>query len=588
MKIGSCIALVILALLFAALLVLSRSTLWGWALLAALLAAFVLLYRTLGGAWARFACWMGLLVLMGLTLKLAEPPFRAIPAVSGRDPAVTAPVRVAQGELTGVYTADGAVEVYAGVPYAAPPVGELRWRAPQPAESWEGVRACDTFAPMSMQKRNPVIVDSITTLVAYHNFRYDPLHSFREPVSEDSLYLNIWKPAGEIEKAPVLFFIHGGSLMTGQSSFAEYNGEALARQGVIVVNFAYRLNVFGYLALDQLAAETPDGSSGNYGLLDQIAALRWVNENIAAFGGDPGNITIAGESAGASSVGGLCVSPLAKGLFRRAIAESSGVTPVRPYHTFRDRADALELGAKLLQEQGAGDLASLRAIPADKLVNTALSFNAMTVDGRAITEQPYLTYARGANNEEALLNGFNSHEADLFNFFLRVNTANYADTLREIFGAHTDEVLALYPASTNAEAKANVNAILSAVWFSYSHHDWSRLLSAQGKDVYEYYFTRANGGLSNNHAGELPYVFGNLGTQAYNYTPADWTLSEQMQRYWLNYVRTGDPNGEGLPRWERFADAPDRPLRFDEEPGHVDDPYLPLYELIDVCQQEYR
>lgn len=588
MKVGTWIALAVVALLFSALLVLSRSTLWGWLLGLVLLAAFVLLYRRIGGGWLRFACWMGLLVLMGLSLKLAEPPFRPIPAVKGDDPAVTGVVRVAQGELTGVYNEDRSVEVFAGIPYAAPPVGESRWKAPQAPESWEGVRACDTFAPMSMQKRNPIIVDSITTLVAYHNFRYDPLHTSREPVSEDSLYLNIWKPAGEVKDAPVLFFIHGGSLMTGQSSFGEYNGEALARQGVIVVNFAYRLNVFGYLALDELAAESPEGTTGNYGLLDQIAALRWVSENIAAFGGDADNITVAGESAGASSVGALCVSPLAKGLFRRAIAESSGITPVKPYHTFRAYADALQKGRELLAEQGAPDAASLRAIPAEKLVNTGVSFNAMTVDGYAITEQPYLTYVRGANNEEALLNGFNSHEADLFNYFLRVDADSYADTLREIFGGHTDEAVALYPAATKAEAKANVNTILSAVWFSYSHHDWSRLLTAQGKDVYEYYFTRANGGLSNNHAGELPYVFGNLGTQPYNYEKDDWTLSEQMQRYWVNFARCGDPNGEGLPRWERYADAVDRPLRLDAEIRHIDDPFLPLYAVIDACQDELR
>lgn len=588
MKNGTWIALAVVALIFAALLVLSKNTVWGWVLAIVLFVGFVLMMRRTGGAWLHFACWMGLLVLLGLTLKLTEAPFRAIPAVPGKNPAVTETVRVAQGELTGVYNEDGSVEVYAGIPYAKPPVGELRWVEPQEPDSWEGVRACDTFAPMSMQKRNPMIVDSITTLVAYHNFRYDPLHTYREPVSEDSLYLNIWKGTDTPDGAPVIFFIHGGSLMTGQSYYGEYNGESLARQGVIFVNFAYRLNVFGYYANEELAAESPKGTTGNYGLLDQIAALRWVHDNIASFGGDPDNITIAGESAGSSSVGALCVSPLAKGLFHRAIAESSGITPVRPYHTFRDLDKALEMGRGVLDEQKAADVAALRQIPAEKLVNTSYSFNSMTVDGYAIPEQPYLVYDKGENNEEALLNGFNGHEADLFNYFLRVKTDNYEETLRDLFGEHTAEVMALYPAATDAEAKENVNTILSAVWFAYSHHDWSRLVSAQGKPVYEYYFTKTNGGLSNNHAGELPYAYGNLSTQPYNYTPDDWTLSETMQRYWVNFARTGDPNGDGLPEWKPYSEEPDKPLNFDAVIRPVEDPFLALYRIIDACQQEIR
>ena len=585
-KAGFRIALAVVALLFAALLVLTKSTVWGWVLGLALFALFALFSRRIGRRWARAGAWLALLVLLGAALRLAEPPVRAVPAVSGKDPEPTGIVRVAQGELRGVYNEDRSVEVYAGIPYAKPPVGELRWAEPQEPESWEGVRVCDTFAPMSMQKRDSALVSSITTIVAFHNFRYDPFHTYREPVSEDSLYLNIWKPAGELGNAPVLFFIHGGSLMTGQSWYSEYNGESLAAQGLIVVNFAYRLNVFGYLADEELAAESPNGTTGNYGLLDQLAALKWVSENIAAFGGDPGNITIAGESAGASSVGALCVSPLAKGLFRRAIAESSGVTPVKPYHTCRAFEDALELGRKLRAEQGAASLAELRAIPAEKLVQTSVSFNSMTVDGYAIAEQPYLTYARGANNEEALLNGFNGHEADLFNFFLRVKAADYGGTLRELFGERAATVEALFPAATDAEATAQVNAIYSALWFAYSHHDWSRLLAAQGRPVYLYRFTRTNGGLSDNHAGELPYAYGNLGSQPYNYTEEDWALSALMQRYWVNFARTGDPNGEGLPDWPQFQEDPTQVFNLDVEPKSVTDPFLGLYAVIDEAQRE--
>ncbi len=588
MKAGFYIALAVVALLFAALLVLSGNTIWGWLLALSLLAAFVWLYGKVSNRGLRFACWLLLFLLLGLTLKLTEAPVRPIPAVSGKNPVVTDVVRVAQGELTGVYNEDKSVAVYAGIPYARPPVGELRWVEPQEPEAWEGVRACDTFAPMSMQKRNAPIVDSIATIVAYHNFRYDPLHSSREPMSEDSLYLNIWKGTDAPEKAPVIFFIHGGSLMTGQSSYGEYNGESLAKQGVIFVNFAYRLNIFGYYASEELAAASPNGTTGNYGLLDQIAALRWVHENIAAFGGDPDNITIAGESAGASSVNALCVSPLAKGLFRRAIAESSGITAVRPYHSFRDYEEALHMGREVLTEQGAADVEALRAVPAEKLVNTGYSYNSMTVDGYAITEQPYLTYEKGENNEEALLNGFNGHEADLFNFFLRVSAASYADELEGLFGDHTGEVTALYPAETDRQARENINTILSAAWFSYSHYNWSRLLAAQGKPVYEYYFTKTNGGLSDNHAGEMPYAYGNLRTQPYNYEPDDWTLSGIMQRYWVNFARTGDPNGEGLSRWPDFSEDETKVLNFDSEIKLVEDPFLPLYAIIDARQAELK
>ena len=282
------ILFVLIVLIALALFELGKNSLWGWALLVLLLVFWVRARTQLlsgAGFLPRLLCFLGFLALLGLLFVISGPREKAVPAVSNKKPRMTGVVRVAEGQLTGVYTADEAVEVYAGIPYAKPPLGELRWREPQPPEPWEGVRVCDTFAPMSMQPRNHPVIGSLMDIFGSHRFRLSLTDNWIEPMSEDSLYLNIWKPAGRAEKLPVLVYIHGGSLTTGQPSYSEYNGESLARKGILVVNFGYRLGVFGYYADEALAAESPNGSTGNYGLLDQIQALKWVRENIAAFGG---------------------------------------------------------------------------------------------------------------------------------------------------------------------------------------------------------------------------------------------------------------------------------------------------------------
>ena len=589
----------LLVLVTAALLELGRHTLLGWGLAAVCFAAFFTLRRRLAGKprGVRLALWPGLIVLIAAALLVSRPPYRPVPAVEGVPGGVTAPVSVAQGTLTGVLTADGKVEVYAGIPYAAPPVGENRWRPPQPAEPWEGVRVCDTFAPMSMQPEDNPLYTSLTQLAVYHNFRITLQDNRREPRSEDSLYLNVWKPAGAQEKLPVLVYIHGGSLTSGQTSYGAYNGEAMARDGIIVVNFAYRLGVFGYYAHEALAAEDPHGSTGNYGLLDQIAALEWVRDNIASFGGDPAQVTICGESAGASSVNALCVSPLSRGLFRRAIAESSGITAKVPYHTFRSMVQALQTGRDILGEFRCADVTELRRIPAEKLVNTAHANSSMTVDGWAITEQPYLTYEKGENHEEALLSGFNSHEADVFNLPRRIDEADYVAALEEVLGDGAGAAAALIPPKSvdpayripivefGGSAKGSVDEVLSAAWFTYSHYNWSRYLAAQGRPCWEYYFTKQNGALGAFHAGELPYVFGNLHRNPGAYDETDAALSELMRTCWVNFVKTGDPNGPGVPAWPQFADAPEQVMEFGAHVGMVPDPYLQLYPLIDAYQE---
>ncbi|MGX8693114.1 MAG: carboxylesterase/lipase family protein [Clostridia bacterium] len=588
MKTGAILLFVLAALVMLALLELGKYTLAGWALTALLLVGFLLLVPRLSSKLLRFAAWLGMLALFALILKLSTPPYRAIPAVEGKNPAVTEVVTVAQGKLTGLVNAEGSVEVYAGVPYAKPPVGELRWREPQEPEPWEGVRACDAFAPMSMQQTHSALYNTLYRLIGYHEFRFSLDDSFREPVSEDSLYLNIWKPAGEQEKLPVIFFIHGGSLMTGQPSYTDYNGEALAKKGVIMITFGYRLGVFGYFADEALAAESPNGTTGNYGLLDQIAALRWVHDNIAAFGGDPDNITVAGESAGASSVNAICCSPLTEGLFRRAIAESSGITAVRPYHTFRPMDEALEMGRAIKEEQGASSIEALRAIPAEQLVRTRFANDSMTVDGYALTEQPYLSYEKGLNHEEALLNGFNGHEAEAFRMFQSVGPEQYPAAVQRLLGDEAGRYLAIYPAADKKEATESFNRLLSVCWFAYSHHDWSRRLCEQGRPVYEYCFTKQNGAISDWHSGEMIYAYGNVWRSPANYGAEDLELSETMLNYWANFARTGDPNGEGLPAWPTVEEAPDEVLNFDSEVKRIEDPYLAVYPIVDDHQQSLK
>ncbi len=592
------ITIVLCAIIFFAVLELGKNTLLGWCISAVIFAAYIALEIKIikNKKWyIRLLTWLCFFALLGGTIAISQPPYKTVPAVENKNPSVTDVIKVNEGELTGVKNEDESVEVYAGIPYAKPPVGELRWKEPQAPEKWDGVRACDHFAPMSMQKRDSEIMNSLTKIVGYNDFKISLKDNYREALSEDSLYLNIWKPAGEVKNAPVLFFIHGGSLTTGQPSFSEYRGEDLAKQGIIVVNFGYRLNVFGYMAHESLAEESPNHTTGNYGLLDQIAALKWVNENIAAFGGDASKITIAGESAGSSSVGALCVSPLAKGLFRYAIAESSGITPKVPYHTFRSYGDALAQGNKTLEEYSVKNAGELRAMSAEKLLETTANNSAMTVDGYAITEQPYLTYEKGNNNEQALLNGYNAHEADVFNLFTKIEDEDYKNRMEDLFGEYADDVLKIYPPDSNkseytlaveagGSAKGAFNHVLGGTWFAYSHKTWSDYIASQNKPVYFYYFSKNNKSLKAYHAGELPYAYGNLWRHGKLYDEKDYELSKTMQSYWVNFVKTGNPNDDGVPQWEEYTTTQNKILKLDEKIEMIDDPYSELYKVIDKSQ----
>ena len=579
-----CILFVMAAVIMLAVLELGKHTILGWGLTAALLAGFFLLRgKKLGqkGRLLRLGAWCGMLVLFAGILWVSWPPVRAIPAVKGKNGGVTEPVHVAQGDLTGVLTEDGRVEVFAGIPYAKPPVGELRWREPQRAEAWEGVRACDHFAPMSMQATHLPIYDSLAQIIGYHDYEISLTDNFRAPVSEDSLYLNIWKPAGEGTELPVLVYIHGGSLQTGQPWYQDYSGENLARQGVIVVNMGYRLGIFGFFADEALAAESDNGTTGNYGLLDQIMALQWVRENIAAFGGDPDNVTLAGESAGSACVTALCTSPLAKGLFRRAVGESSTVTARRPAHSWRKMEEALKAGADTKRRFGAGTAEELRRIPAEKLAGEMNTHHHMTVDGYVLPQSPWEAYAQGIHNEEAQMHGYNRDESAPFILFGQASLTNYESKIRGAFREpYASRVLELNPAATDAESRQNWADIYTAVLFTYGHACWERQALENGIPSYVYYFTKENGRLGAWHSGEEIYLYGNIPEGSGLFDEKDRELSGKMQQYYLNFIRTGNPNGDGLPDWPAGS-GEGKVMEFGTEITFREAPYRELYEILD-------
>ena len=491
-------------------------------------------------------------------------------------------VSVTGGDLRGIYNKDGTVEIYAGIPFAAPPVGDLRWKEPQDVIPWEGVLEADHFAAMAMQPQTSALYNALLNIYTHSkNSR-----TYKAPMSEDCLYLNIWKPSGDAPKEgwPVLVYVHGGSLMTGQSWYEKNDGENLAKNGIIMVNIAYRTGIFGYFADKELAAESEHATTGNYGLLDQIKALEWVHNNIAAFGGNASNVTIAGESAGSSSVNALCATPLTKGFFRRAIGESSSVIQKTPPHTFRTMEAALKMGDDIKKEFKCTSIKEMRALPAEKLIKTKYANNSMTVDGYALPETPYEIYQKGLNHEEALINGFNTKEAFGFTFFTKIDKKNIAKLLEPSLKENTDAFIAKYGSKNKKQLKELYNDVFSAVCFTYPHDCWTKTVAAQGRPVYEYYFSRENGELGTFHSGEMIYAYRNV-PETKNYKARDYELEEIMSSYWLNFVKYGNPNGkatngEQLPEWKSTQESKGLLMEFGDSCSMIEDPFAYIYDYL--------
>ena len=536
----------------------------------------------------KFVPFIAFTLLCSILIPLAKPDVSSKSAVSHSNPVATEVMHLANGDVRGVYNEDKSVEVYAGIPYAKPPVGDLRWKEPQPVDNWQGVKECNKFGPRSMQPDSTPVMDTLVDIYsekAWHpDYNMHPVQN----MSEDSLYLNIWKPAHASANLPILMFIHGGSLTSGSSAADDYNGEELAKKGIIMITIQYRLGIFGYFAHPDLAVESGNNTTGNYGLLDQIMALRWINDNASYFGGDKDNITIAGESAGSSSISALCTSPLAKNLFKRAIGESSSLVVKKAPHTYRPLDKAFETGQKIMKEQGCSSIDDLRKIKASKLVQTQYKNDCMTLDGYALTKNPYDVYLNGENNEESLLNGYNVKEADAFvipkNLFVPTNKSNILGRLEKEFGKEiAQRIFDLYKDKIDKDAFSAFNEIYSVYWFIQPHHSWSNMAYDNGLDVYRYQFTKENGFHGTYHSGEMIYAYGNIkrSHRQYAYNQSDLDLMNTMSSYWANYVKTGNPNGEGLPTWPLYNPNDNKVMELGEHIGNIDDDYLKLYKIIE-------
>ena len=504
--------------------------------------------------------------LIVLTLgALAAPVWAGIPTA-----------HVTGGTVEGV-VADG-VSVFKGIPFAAPPTGRNRWRAPQPVEPWSGVKTADRYAAGCMQ--DPQMMQFIGSDAG---------------VSEDCLYLDIWTPAKTAsEKLPVMVWIYGGGFAAGATSSPTYAGKELAKLGVVQVNVAYRVGVFGFLAHPELSAESGQGS-GNYGLLDQIAGLEWVKRNIAAFGGDPANVTIFGESAGGISVSMLAASPAAKGLFERAISESGGSfapprtgAPGAAGENVPTLAVAEAAGKAFLDKLGVATIAEARALPAEdvqKAQGAGLGTGFWPVaDGHVLLGDLYVLYSRGRFNDTPVLIGTNSDEGALFVRSGTTATA-FEQMVRAGYGERADTILAAYPHATDAEASKAAQDLMRDSLFAWPTWAWARLQSEHGHNkAFVYYFDHRTPQSPNGatHAAELGYVFRTLDARGGQPRPEDTATSELMSRYWTNFAKTGDPNGPGLPQWPAFDDKDQRVMVFDGTSGAQPIPNLKKLEAMDA------
>ena len=482
--------------------------------------------------------------------------------------APAAPVRLDSGLVEGeLLDAASGLRVFRGIPYAAPPVGDLRWRPPQRVEAWEGVRAAREFGAICPQ---PPMLATMTGEVLPAS-------------SEDCLFLNVWTAAEKTDAGlPVMVWIHGGGLSLGWSQQAVYDGAAFASRGVVLVSINYRLGPLGFLSLPDLSRESEHGSSGNYGFLDQVAALEWVKRNVAAFGGDPRNVTIFGESAGGTSVHALLTSPRAAGLYHRAIAESAWITEnnIADLHQASPLGPSAEdLGLRWASSVAAGDssLAALRRVPAaDLIAKSGLGFRpVIAIDGWFMPEHGETTFAQGKGTKVPLIAGTNSNEGTMFMAGLGYRDAGaYRDGMSKIYGDQAAAVLALYPAPSDGDLDQTLDRYLTDSWFLRATRGMLLGMARAGAPTYQYHFThrsRAIPAWGAHHAAELSFVFNNPGgfappaARAPEWNETERRLADAMMGYWVQFARTGDPNRDGLPVWPKFDAGSESYLELGED-----------------------
>lgn len=465
--------------------------------------------------------------------------------------AIQQPVKVKTGLVSGTTAGDPSIAVFKGIPYAAPPVGDLRWRAPRPAAAWQGIRKADQFSASCVQ--------NIVTERKPWTFEF----MAHGEISEDCLYLNIWTPAKSAsEKHPVLLWMYGGGNVEGSASVPVYDGENLAKKGLVVVTINYRLGVFGFFTHPALTKEAD--TSGNYGILDQVAALQWVKENIAAFGGDPALVTIAGQSAGASDAHTLVASPLAKGLFARAIEQSGSNIAA----TLRTLPDQEKDGVRFAEAKGAHSLADLRAISWKDLMvpvaadasGTALRFGPV-VDGRLLPALPNEIFAQGKQNDVPELTGLNKDDLGGGVPHPDTTVEAFEKSASQRYGDMSAAFLKLYPAGSKEQAGLSQNDSARDQMRT-SMYLWAlnRAKTAKTK-AYTYYWDHTLPGPDADkygafHTSEVPYVFNSLAKSDRPFTDADHKIGEMMSSYWANFAMTGDPNGKGLAHWPSVSEKP--------------------------------
>jgi para-nitrobenzyl esterase len=481
--------------------------------------------------------------------------------------------KVTGGEVQGVVT--GGISIFKGIPFAAPPAGDLRWKAPAPVPAWTGIKKADAFGPACMQAPNS--------------------QGNTAPVSEDCLYLNVWTPAKKAsEKIPVIVWIYGGGFSGGSTSIPMYDGMGFAKKGIVLVSVAYRVGPFGFLAHPELSRESGKGS-GTYGLEDMIAGLKWVKANIARFGGDPSNVTIFGHSAGGMAVNMLAASPVTKGLFSRVICMSGG--SFAPLQTSNQAGPgmgipALKLaeasGEAFLKKLGAADIKAARAIKAEEIqknVGGGMGGGFRpAADGYVIPSDLYSIYQARRFNDTPILVGNTSDELGAMGSRGNITADSFEKQVKSQYGSHADAILKVYPHSTDAEAAKSSKGLSRESSFSWSTWMWARLQSEKGKGkAFEYYYDyHAPNVDGSGHGSDVPYAFQTLGGSQGAPKPEDLKLSDMISSYWANFAKTGDPNGTGLPKWPAFAENNQQAMVFDAAPSARPVPNLDKIKAYDA------
>lgn len=474
----------------------------------------------------------------------------------------------------------GGVLAFRGIPFAQPPIGDLRWRPPQPPKAWEGTRSAAQAGLPCWQPISPP-----TSIYSRGEME----------LGEDCLYLNLWTPAtSSDERLPVMVWFHGGGHNTGHGSSLVFDGTSLARKGVVLISANYRLGAIGFMAHPALTAESEHTSSGNYGILDKIATLEWVRDNAAAFGGDPLKVTIFGQSAGSTSVCTLMASPLAAGLFHRVIGHSASCIGERmELEAAQERGSSLA-AALGIEGEGAEAATALREVEPAKVLEASRTPGSASpgiqVDGWVVPKQMRGIFEAREHNDVPVIVGWTSDEGKgLFAGLPEMTQEDCEAWIRQRFGDRADDVLALYADEAEAESpKVARQSIQADQAFGWGAREWVRLVEAAGNDAYHYFFSQAAPvynlylpdrpqlevpegprGYGAYHSGDLAYAFGNQHLVGFNWTEQDREVSRVMSQYWVNFARTGDPNGEGVPHWPRYEAATDQSIELGAEIGVV-------------------